>query len=282
MDALQALIERVEQDRSLLQPERLRERVDVLERFEIHLAFDNALVLDARLLHRVENLCAGLETANQRLYASIRDEIRRGEGAEAISAWAPAEPAYEADGDRYDHLDALLDGVLSLQSPASEPAELDAEMVFYQPTPARHIFDFIRCAGLAERDVLIDIGSGLGHVPLLAAICTRARCIGVEREAAYVDSARQCAQALGLANADFVRQDAREADLSAGTVFYLYTPFVGAMLDGMLARLRREADTRPIRIATLGPCTPIVAREPWLESADAPRADRPVLFRSVR
>ncbi|TKR29523.1 class I SAM-dependent methyltransferase [Luteimonas gilva] len=285
MEALRALIDRLEQDLSLQQPERLRERIDALDRLERYLgspANSGAdSVLDARLRSRVESLCAGLEAANQRLYAAIRHEIRRDAGAAAMQAWAPAfERTPETDGDGYDYLDALLTGVLQLEEPASEPAELSADMVFYQPTPARRIFELIARAGLAEHDVLIDLGSGLGHVSLLAAICTGARCVGIELEAAYVDCAARCANALGLANASFVRQDAREADLSTGTVFYLYTPFTGAMLDEMLARLRREADTREIRIATLGPCTPMVAREPWLRSVDTPKADRLVLFRS--
>nr|WP_283254741.1 class I SAM-dependent methyltransferase [Luteimonas galliterrae] len=139
----------------------------------------------------------------------------------------------------------------------------------------------IRRAALAERDVLIDLGAGLGHVALLAAICTGARCIGIEREAAYVDCARRCANALNLDNATFVPQDVRSADLSAGTVFYLYTPFVGAMLDEVLSLLKRQAASREIRVCTLGPCTAIVAREPWLEATDVPKADRPALFCSV-
>lgn len=285
MEALRALVDRLEQDLSLLRPERLRERIDALDRFERYLGSPGSAcadsVLDARFRSRVESLCAGLEAANQRLYEAIRHEIRRGAGAAAMQAWAPAsEHTHEADGDRYDDFDALLTGVLQLEEPASEPAELGADMVFYQPTPARRVFELIARAGLAEHDVLIDLGSGLGHVPLLAAICTRARCVGIELEAAYVDCATRCAKALGLTNASFVRQDAREADLSTGTVFYLYTPFTGAMLDEMLSRLRREAAAREIRIATLGPCTPIVAREPWLRSGDAPKVDRLALFRS--
>ncbi|HJR74370.1 MAG TPA: class I SAM-dependent methyltransferase [Luteimonas sp.] len=288
MEALPALIDRLERDRSLLRPERLRERSDALDRLESHLAHvspENAdAVLDAPLRRRVEILRAGLESADRQLFESIRQAIRRGAGAEAMRAWTPAagsEATMARDGHAYDHLDALLSGVLELKEPGPDIAELAADMVFYQPTPARHIFEFIRRAELAEHDVLIDLGSGLGHVPLLAAICTGARCIGIEQEAAYVDCAERCAQALGLGRASFVRQDAREADLSAGTVFYLYTPFIGRMLSEILAMLRRQASMREIRIGTLGPCTPVLAGEAWLESAGPTDTDRPALFRSI-
>ncbi|GAA0710180.1 hypothetical protein [Dokdonella soli] len=284
-NVLHTYISELERDRSLLEPSRLRERIDALDRMETYLTCGLHQHCDAEpgseggIRDKIETVCARLEAANHRLCQTIRAEIRSGKGACKLLEWAPA-PDDRVDGEGYDHLDALVSGVLQIDEPA-EVAELVAEMVFYQPTPARHIFDFIDRVELRERDVLIDLGAGLGHVPLLAAICTDARCIGVEREAAYVDCARRCAKALNLNNATFVQQDARMADLSAGTVFYLYTPFTGAMLSQMLHLLRREAADREIRICTLGPCTPTVAREPWLEVVGTQEVDRPSVFRSV-
>jgi hypothetical protein len=62
----------------------------------------------------------------------------------------------------------------------------------------------------------------------------------------------------------FVQGDARAADLSDGTVFYLYTPFTGTILRDVLNLLRDEAVRREIRICTFGLCTPAVAEEQWL------------------
>lgn len=273
----------LEADSSLFEPSRLRQRLDALDRLEDQLAWTAPQ-------HRndwIAALCARLEATNERLYRSIRHDIQRGVGAETLLEWARAvglrdDVGRQDDGERYDHVDTLLSGVLQLQEPASGIAELAAEMVFYQPTPARHIFELIRRTALSGEDVLIDLGSGLGHVPLLVAICTRARCIGIEWEAAYVECARRCAAALDLNQATFIRQDARDADLSTGTVFYLYTPFRGAMLGEVLAKLRQVAATREIRIGTLGPCTAIFAREPWLEIDCTTEPDKPALFRSIR
>ena len=174
----------------------------------------------------------------------------------------------------------LAGGVLQLAAPSAEPAELPPEMVPYQPTPARHIFDLIDRAALTDRDVLVDLGSGLGRVPLLVAICSGAHSVGFELQEAYVDVARRSARELGLTNVTFVRQDARAADLSAGTLFYLYTPFTGAVLRAVLASLRREATQREIRIGTYGPCTAVVAEEEWLESAEEPQTNRVAVFDS--
>jgi hypothetical protein len=78
----------------------------------------------------------------------------------------------------------------------------------------------------------------------------------------------------------FIRGDARAADFSDGTVFYLYTPFIGTILRDVLNSLRQEADRREIRICTFGPCTRVVAEERWLSAIGAPETDRIGIFRS--
>jgi hypothetical protein len=183
------------------------------------------------------------------------------------------------DVEGYDHLDELLGGILPFTLP-DEVAAPASEMVFYQPTPARHVFDLIERTALTASDVLVDLGSGLGHVPLLAALCTDAHAVGIEREAAYVACARQCAEALDLATVEFIQQDARAADFSLGTVFYLYTPFTGSILRTVLDALRHEAGRREIRVCTYGPCTPLVAAEPWLQATGPSGPERVREFRS--
>ena len=286
MDLLEALLRELEQDRSLDEPARIRERIDALDRLEIGLLHAQDQTDDRQLCDRTSAMCARLEAINDTFYQAIRSSIQRGvtplwllEQAASCSRDEGATSRAHEEG--YDYLDAVVGGVLQFEEPAAEVAERTAEMVFYQPTPARHVFDLIGRAALTERDVLVDLGSGLGHVPLLTSICTNARGIGIEREAAYVDCARQCALALNLSNATFIRQDAREADLSCGTVFYLYTPFTGAILRTVLDSLRREAAIREIRICTYGPCTLSVAEEPWLEVVGTLKAGRPAVFRSL-
>jgi hypothetical protein len=278
------LVETLEQDPLLLEPHRLRQRVEALDRLEVCFSDEP----DASgLAHRASAIRMRLEAVNRELCRVVRREILRGAGRRALGRWWPASdrngcPPGKASGEGYDYLDELVGGVLQFEPPGDEVAELAAGMVFYQPTPARHVFDLIERLQLERQDVLIDLGSGLGHVPLLAAICTEARCIGIEQEAVYVDGARRSAEALKLANAMFIRQDARAADLSGGTVFYLYTPFTGTILRTVLDALQREAAGRQIRICSYGPCTSILAGERWLESRPLPANDRIAIFRSRR
>lgn len=284
-DVLQALIEALEQDRSLSEPGRLRQRIEALDRLEAYLlggeahSRDTQPAIEAELQRRAKALHARLEASNAELYRAIRHDIRQGAGPRSLLPWIPAATDRPA-GEGYDYLDELIGGVLQFAEPTAGGHPLAPEMVFYQPTPARHIFELIDRAAFTAADVLIDLGSGLGHVPLLACLCADIRSIGIELEAAYVQSARQSAQALNLAKVSFVRQDVRAADLSAGTVFYLYTPFVGTILREVLDALRREAEHRQIRILSFGPCTPTVAGEPWLSTDEKTELDRIALFRS--
>lgn len=289
-DALQRLVMQLEDEPSLVEPSQLRRRLEALDRLDTYFpdgpqAACGAESIEAGLYHRARALCARLEAVNRKLYESIRGEIQRGSRPDALLPWVHTSRDGEdaggpANGVGYDYLDELISGVLQIEEPDTRDISSDPEKVFYQPTPARHIFRLIGLTTLAAGDVLVDLGSGLGHVAILVVICTDARSVGIELEAAYVERARQCAQRLNLTKATFLQEDARAADLSAGTVFYLYTPFRGSILGAVLDRLRREAVTRRIRICSYGPCTSVIAQEPWLEAATAPEEHRIALFRS--
>lgn len=280
--ALEKLLGELEQDRGLLAPDQLRRRAEALDRLETGLihAPDPADTHAAALYHRAEAFADELEAVDRALYQSLREDIKQGCGAEALSGWSRELAAEGVRGEGYDYLDTLASGILQLDEPDLHGNALGAEMVLYQPTPARHIFDFIHRAELGERDVLIDMGAGLGHVSLLSAICTSAHCVGIELEQAYVESASKAAQGLNLRNVRFLHQDARSVDLSSGTVFYLFTPFTGSILRHVLGMLEREAATRAIRVCTLGPCTKVVCAQPWLQADGATRVDRVAIFRS--
>lgn len=277
---LKTLIETIGQDPALAGANHLRQRLDLLDELDARLmqAGDASISADMALHHRAEAIRTQWETMNAACYASMRDEISQGAVPSGLLRWMK-DAAFEP-GDAYDYRDELLSGVLAFDEPDAGIAELPSEMVFYQPTPARHIVDMIERTGLGDGDVLVDLGSGLGHVPLLAAICTGARCIGIELEQVYVRAARHCAQALHLDRVRFVQQDARVADVSEGTVFYLYTPFVGSVLGTVLDMLRQEAAARDICICTFGPCTATVAKQSWLKAVDPPEPGRIAVFRA--
>jgi hypothetical protein len=294
IDMFERLVWELEDVPSLLEPDRLRERLEALDRLDAYLPDAPEPVPwaesnDGGLYRRARAICSRLEAVNGELYEAIRREIQRGERPETLLRWIDSSQAVEevpgpgngpVSGMGYDYLDELVSGVFQFEEPDAGDVRREAEMVFYQPTPARHIFKLMRLTALNETDVLVDLGSGLGHVPMLISACTGAGGIGIELEVSYVERARECAEWLNLNKVRFLAEDARAADMSVGTVFYLYTPFVGSILSDVLKRLRREAATRRIRICTYGPCTSVVAEESWLEATAAPEIHRIAFFSS--
>ena len=226
---------------------------------------------DAAVLQRASLLRTRFEAADAALYQEAQRAIRQGEcPAEFVrlmqTPWS-ATPEDPKTQQQYDAVDEVVAGVFNLEEPPPETALREPEMVFYQPTPARHVFTWLGSGAVTEDDVVIDLGSGLGHVPLLVSICTRARSLGVELQPGYVACASAVARQLKLDRVEFIAGDVRQVDLSRGTVFYLYTPFTGSVLRGVLDLLRQHARQRSIRVCTFGPCTRDIAREPWLQAA---------------
>lgn len=286
---LQDFLSSLEYDPCLFQAERLQERLIALDRLDAEFGgFDSeafAARTNSRMHDRAKTLRIRLEAANAELYHSIRSEIVCGGRQETLLQWlrnsaGPCESEGPLPGMGFDWRDELASGILQF----SEPGELDRyrlpEMVPFQPTPVRHILDLMDASLLSEDDVFVDLGSGLGHVPLLVSMLAGVRSIGIEVQAAYVACAQECAQSLRLNRIRFVTADARAADLSSGTVFYLYTPFKGSILTDVLSRLRRESMSRPIKICSLGPCTSTVANETWLKTSLRPGTERIAVFSS--
>src|SRR5258708_39151423 len=138
MKALQKLIEELQGDASLHKPNKLRERIEALDRLD---AFNlDAFNLEAAPLvadstraatyHCAKALRAKLEAANLEVYEAIRRDIQQGHGLTSLLQWMPRSGAGEdvpgiTNGAGYDYLDELIIGVLRFE-------ETDAAIV--QPT----------------------------------------------------------------------------------------------------------------------------------------------------
>ena len=166
----------------------------------------------------------------------------------------------------YDELDSFVSALLLDGTAPPARRALEPNMVQYQPTPARIVFALLEQARVADDDVFVDVGSGLGQVPMLANLLTGAAAIGIELEPAYCEYAQRCAADLNLENVTYWNGDARAADYAGGTVFFLYTPVTGAMLQAVLERIRSATSNRTIKVLTYGPCTEAIATLPWLMS----------------
>ena len=279
---MEAEIENIERDKALRQATNFGGRVqaidrlqdDVIEPIEDLLAAGiYAAELTAARQH-AEVVSGRLEDSNKELVRGLRTSIRSGRLAgkdlqrrlEAYAGRSQDEDSQNIAG--YDSLDSLVSSLLLPQAPPRQAGDREPEMVFYQPTPARLILKLVETADFRQDDVFYDLGSGLGQVVLLVNLLGNVRAVGIEFEPAYCEYALQCARALNLSAVEFVAADVREADISDGTVFFMYTPFEGKMLEQVLERLRVEATGRTIRIYTYGPCTLVMSKQAWLNPLD--------------
>ena len=108
------------------------------------------------------------------------------------------------------------------------------------PTPERVIRRMLQMADITKDDVVIDLGSGDGRIPIYAAKHFGARGIGVELEGNLIEISRKSAQASGVSSlVQFHQQDLFQADLSGATIVALYiSPGVMTRLKPKLLELR--------------------------------------------
>jgi SAM-dependent methyltransferase len=114
-------------------------------------------------------------------------------------------------------------GALAQGAPVQPEVGQQSKDSVWVPTPERMIRRMLQLADTTKDDVVLDLGSGDGRIPIYAAKHFGARAVGVELEANLVELSRHAAKAQGVENlARFVQQDLFEADLSAATVLALY------------------------------------------------------------
>ncbi|WP_201981981.1 class I SAM-dependent methyltransferase [Hymenobacter rubidus] len=281
---LLADIEGIERNVALYEEINFSSRAEALNFLEFHVLdrLDGLLMAQnpaadlLALRQRAQQVKHRLEATDESLFQQLRADIRagrcRGQALRTrLTAYAPTEGSTghsDAPEIGYDALDDFTNGLFTSQVLPDETIAKEPEMVFYQKTPARIILDLVGRAQLTTEDVFYDIGAGLGQVPILVHLLSGAVAKGIEIEPAYCALATAWAADLQLPGVTFIAADARRADYSDGTVFFLYTPFRGSILQAVLAELRRQAQHRCITLFTYGPCTFPIAEECWLRCAD--------------
>ena len=279
---IQSELEAIERDDALYEVAGFGSRLAALDAIEVNIIKRVEGLLAAgsheeellALWRRAEVAQCRLEAIDDKLFRQLRAGIRSGSNRAAelrrqLETYAGSGRGRRwQSGGAYDSLDALLSGVLFAEAAPEAAMDRESEMVFYQPTPARIILELVDRAHLQQDDTFYDLGSGLGQVVILVRLLSGATAKGVEVDPAYCEYARRCARDLNLSGVDFINADARVAEYAGGTVFFLYTPFEGRMLQQVLDRLEQVAKTRRISLYTYGPCTWQVSRQPWLESVD--------------
>ncbi|WP_430422034.1 SAM-dependent methyltransferase [Phenylobacterium sp.] len=102
------------------------------------------------------------------------------------------------------------------------PAGRDIDVI-YVPTPYEAVDAMLALGEVKAGDVLYDLGSGDGRIPIEAARRFGARGVGIELSEARVAEARANSRAAGVDHlVRFRRQDLFAADIGEATVVMLY------------------------------------------------------------
>jgi precorrin-6B methylase 2 len=156
--------------------------------------------------------------------------------------------------------DAWADELLGLDVPPPDVA-LPRGAVPYLPCGVDEIVAAVLEAPVGADDVLVDIGSGLGRVVMLAHLLSGAHARGIEIQPHLVERARAYSAALQLSRIAFTHADAASIELD-GSVFFLYAPCNGELLARVLERLAAVAQRRRIVVAAVG----LELDVPWLRA----------------
>lgn len=140
---------------------------------------------------------------------------------------------------------AVTAGVVLLLCSHAVPAQTETAAsrrpdVHFVPTPEAVVEAMLEVAKVSGRDVLYDLGSGDGRIPIAAAKKHGTRAVGIDIDPERIKEANENLRKAGVADkVRFVQGDLFEQDLSQATVITLYLlPALNLKLRPTLLKLR--------------------------------------------
>jgi tRNA G37 N-methylase Trm5 len=133
---------------------------------------------------------------------------------------------------------------------AQAPARTQAPDVIYVPTPYEVVDEMLKLGGVKKGDVLYDLGSGDGRIPVTAAKQFGIRAVGIDIDPQRIEEAKENARKHGVTNlVQFRQEDLFRANFREATVVTLY------LLPDLNVKLR------PKLLAELKPGSRIVSHQ---------------------
>ena len=131
-------------------------------------------------------------------------------------------------------LAAVLIGLPRAQQPSLREPDIG-----YVPTPQDVVEAMLKLAGVTQKDVVYDLGSGDGRIPITAARIFGARAVGIDIDGAKVAEATALAKAAGVADkVTFRNEDLFASNISEATVVTMY--LLPALNLKVLPKLNRD------------------------------------------
>lgn len=139
------------------------------------------------------------------------------------------------------------------------------DYVHLEITPLSVVLNILDQYNFNGNDVLYDLGSGLGHVLMLFGIMLDIKLYGVEIEKDYCNLSRRAFNNLGLKKINIINQAAEEIDFSNGSIFFMFTPFIGNIFAIVFEKLYALSKMKQLTIFSYGSNTKKIANLKWLK-----------------
>ncbi len=105
----------------------------------------------------------------------------------------------------------------------AQPRRNQAPDVIFVPTPQEVVDEMLRLANVRKGDVLYDLGSGDGRIPVTAAKKFGVRAVGIDIDPERIQEANENAKKNGVTSlVKFRNEDLFQADFHEATVVTLY------------------------------------------------------------
>ena len=114
--------------------------------------------------------------------------------------------------------------IVAIASPAAAQSEnCPGQDVIFVPTPQEVVDEMLKVANVTSRDVVIDLGSGDGRIPITAAKTYGAKATGIDICDLRIKEANANLKTAGVADkVKFLQQDMFKTDISEATVVTMY------------------------------------------------------------
>jgi hypothetical protein len=196
---MRSCIAAIKKDPSLYEEKNFDKRASAIDQIEFRVIEQLEVLLQKTaqpdklivLKNRAEKIKAELEEIDINLFKKLRAGIRTGKyTGRAFKNMVGRYVDFDLDDKEhqeeagYDNLDSFINGLFPSRDMPEQTKDLEPEMVYYQKTPGRIVFELAEKAHFADDDVFYDLGSGLGQVAILVNLLTGVTAKGVEFEPA--------------------------------------------------------------------------------------------------
>lgn len=164
-----------------------------------------------------------------------------------------------------ENLDYFIDAMFGFDLDHLRRPRYDDEMIHLERTPASVVLELLDRVEFSDTSLFMDLGSGVGHVIFLVTLLAGVRVVGLEIESIYYQESLRVMQQLSLPEVEIIHSDVRKVNLERGTVFFLFSPFIGSIMTDVLRKLHAVGNHKPITVCSYGQSTLRIQQEPWLQ-----------------